>query len=190
MKYHRTFHIQATHFNDFQDYATIWPIFAPNQTFVDDFKTKNCELFIQQWGNEMVTEIPLNQLARLLTSCHGHNFRIDVVFELDDIDISSWLVSDNDLTALVMEWDNCNLSMLPEFLCRRIRATTENMVTTLMAKIIGAMWHGDLEVEEAGDDQLLKLTVTIWETDSIHASDTVSFDPIDACCEISERFKL
>lgn len=118
MRYNRVFKLQAAHFNALHTYYAVW-----------------------DWtkGGVMLQE----QVLRCLADCHGHNFKIVVALEVEAFDVmaegaSPWIVDDASLTKLVMEWDNMNISMHPDFLKQRLRATTEAMAQVLFKKLLDA----------------------------------------------------
>lgn len=132
MQYVRTFILQAAHLNSAKAYEIIWAAASMSHFASQD-------------------------LLAAVRDCHGHNFKIEVALEGDMLIGSPWLVDDVTLTALVMEWDNTNLSVHPDFIENRERATTENMADVLLAKLRTHLGK-----------ELVK-RVTVWETDHIYA---------------------
>lgn len=132
MRYTRTYRIQAAHFNSQTPYDVVWGL-APHI--------------------EMVTKADLLTCAR---DVHGHNFKIVLVLEGECGD-DDWLVDDVSLEAVVMEWENTNLSMHRDFVDQRYRATTERMAEVLLRKLRGRF------------RELIK-RVDVYENDDIHAT--------------------
>lgn len=130
MHYIRTFHIQAAHFNSERAYQAAWEFAAQEEV------------------------APL-EIVHALTDVHGHNFKIVVTLK-GTLNGKPWLVDDVALAGVVMEWDNTNLSMHPDFLDEHCRATTERMAETLLDKLRVAFGDG---VER----------VVVHETDCIFA---------------------
>lgn len=116
VSYNRTFVIQASHFGSIQAYEQAWTL-----------------LDLAQHNIMVATNIP--SVIAAMTDIHGHNFKIDVV--VGDVlgDHESWLISDVDLEAIVMEWNNVNLSLHRDFAATRMRATTERMASILVSKL-------------------------------------------------------
>src|SRR5262245_32024750 len=116
MIYDRTFRISSSHFNSEETYKFVW---------------------------DLVEKPPPSSLPRVDVICalkdsHGHNFRIVVSLERPLIGNDQWIVDDEQLSNVVMGWNNINLSMHNDFLNTRIRATTENMARLLVTKLIKA----------------------------------------------------
>lgn len=135
MRYVRTFHIQAAHFNNEKAYATAWALVGAK-------------------GGLVIVDV-LNALRDV----HGHNFKIVVACDGAGPDASGkpWLIDDEQLTHVVMNWDNVNLSMHRDFIEDRCRATTEAMAERLLAKLRGVF------------GQTLIASVTVHETENIYA---------------------
>ena len=87
-------------------------------------------------------------LWQCLQRTHGHNFEVVVSVEGAQIDESGYLVDDERITSAVMAWDNCNLSVHPDFFGRGLRATTENMVRLLIEKLRPLASAGEVQVYE------------------------------------------
>lgn len=117
MKYERKFTLQACHFNDEDGY----------EVYREAVKEQESKPWV------MLDLI----FRRVLPKIHGHNFEVTVTAEggFPASDKANWLVSDTKLEAIVREWDNCNLSVHPDFDGRGIRATTENMACGLWGKL-------------------------------------------------------
>lgn len=111
MNYVRTFILQACHFNGEREYELYRSAFSLETTSIELVRT---------------------MLYQCLAGSHGHNFEVTVDL-FGALDGSTWLVDDAVLTPLVMAWDNCNLSVHPDFY--DMRATTENMADQLAYKI-------------------------------------------------------
>jgi 6-pyruvoyl-tetrahydropterin synthase len=135
MVYRRTFRFAAAHFNSLWAYQRVW-----------DVGPQGCGFTVEQ-------------LMRLLGDIHGHNFRVELVLQGIFGRDESWLVDDVVLDKIVMEWANTNLSVHPDFVKRRLRATTEQMALVLYDKLVGRL-HGLPHVE----------AVTVYETDDISAT--------------------
>jgi len=135
MKYVRTFTLQSAHLNSAHAYQILWDA-ADNK------------------GGRVAAADVLDAML----ACHGHNFKI--VVELAGVKPINvpWLVDDVRLTSIVMSWDNVNLSVHPDFLNFRLRATTENMAAVLIDKLRDAL----------GNAALVK-SVTVHETADIYA---------------------
>lgn len=104
--YHRTFHLQSSHFNSRKSYETVWEI-------VDCFdKRKDLH-------------VPTDEILAAFKDIHGHNFKVQVNVVGEKLDNEGFLVDDVQLARIVMAYDNCNLSMLPGFLLHKRRASTE-----------------------------------------------------------------
>lgn len=130
MRYKRRFKLQAAHFNSDWSYKRVW-----------------------------ATAITAADARQLLTHIHGHNFTIDVVLD-GSFGVgrpAAWLVDDVELSNVVMEWDNTNLSMHVDFLDDKVRATTENMARILFGKLL--IKFGPIAK-----------SVTVYETDQICAT--------------------
>lgn len=151
MIYHREFTLQAAHFNNEETY-------------------NNYETALKILEGEEQSTVSYYHAGRLLNTClrslHGHNFKvtIDARGEFHG-DPKSWtgvnyLVDDYELSNMVMEWDNTNLSVLKEFFEAGRRATTEGMVAVLLLRLKNR-WPG------------LSWKVSVQETDSISAVDFV-----------------
>lgn len=100
----------------------------------------------------------------LLKDIHGHNFRIDVEIRTHFVEnefnpSKAWLVDDEKLMNIVMAWDNMNVSMHPDFLDKKLRATTENMAIVLLLKLREAQIY----------TQKVNIRVRVHETDDIYA---------------------
>jgi 6-pyruvoyl-tetrahydropterin synthase len=135
MNYYRTFHISASHFNSRKAYETYWALRDSDGVLV--LPTKG-------------------DLLLAFQEIHGHNFKIEV-HAAGQLNREGWVVSDLDVEKIVMQWNNKNLSTLPEFTDGRIRATTENMVVMLTEKL-----------KDKFDD--ISWSVKIHETPDVSAS--------------------
>lgn len=143
MEYHREFNLQIAHFNNARAY----------------------ELYenIAREGESPFRSVTL--MRELLKLIHGHNLKIVVELEgytYKEIKGDDWigvgfLVDDAELEKIVMEWDNTNLSVLPEFFGKGKRATTEEIADTLCSKIFYKWIH------------LASVQVSVWETPLISA---------------------
>lgn len=103
----------------------------------------------------------------MLSCIHGHNFRIEIEIHAPIYERNAdWVVDDAELQRIVAEWDGKNLSVHPDFLTPRIRATTENMADILLNKLINKV-----------KGSKLAFTVTVHETDEISASKSAMAPP-------------
>lgn len=137
MKYQRTFEIHAAHFNRDLPYKHIW-------------------------GMSNSDTLSKPTMLGLLCDIHGHNFKIDIeLFSTNFIPKIGWLVDDEELARVVNEWHGQNLSVHPDFLDQKIRATTENMAAVLFNKLatrFGNTWNS------------MGVTITVHETDGVSAA--------------------
>lgn len=131
--YERTFRFSASHFNSLPAYQAAWKI-AEKQV------------------------ISVEQQFMAMHQIHGHNFRVVVTIS-GEIEEGAWLIDDVRLEKCVMEWNNQNLSLHPDFLDTLDRATTENMARVLKAKLTKLIDNEDVHVRQ----------VTVFETDDIFA---------------------
>lgn len=115
ISYERLFIIQAAHFNDVA------------------YQVR--ERALRAW--EIADWLSVRELWKeVCLETHGHNFEIKVSITGQPRSLrESWIVDDAELAKIVMAWDNKNLSMLPEFAERDLRATTENMAVLLQSRI-------------------------------------------------------
>lgn len=143
MEYKRTFRFSAAHFNELWCYQTVWEL-------------------------DMCTPDRAG-LLRLLSEVHGHNFFVVVtvvgMMDIDEAQVSDWLIDDLALEKVVMEWANINLSVHPDFMSIRARATTERMAAILLRKL-RAKFSRHVHVRG----------VEVWETDDIVASTGDHYD--------------
>jgi len=115
LSYHRSFRIQAAHFNG------------------NGYKYFHGATESARQGK---WESAYTQLMNLLPYQHGHDFKIEVDLHGEPrVATENWLIDDVALTEIVMRWDNTNLSVQDEFLSKGLRATTENMAKVLHGKI-------------------------------------------------------
>lgn len=127
--YYRSFNLTSSHFNG-QDCYDIW------------------------WSKSYMHDV--EALHYLIKNIHGHNFKIEIYIEAV-LNEQNFVVMDEDLEAMVMKWNNVNLSVLPEF-GEGNRATTELMSETLA-----------LQIKDLVGDRTITLHVTVWETEEIFA---------------------
>ena len=150
MIYHREFMISSCHFNGADIYRAYRELTEPSIQ-VDELRL-----------------IRLQMLAfQVLVGTHGHNFKIVVEIEDHFEPQNDYLVDDVLIEALVMQWDNTNLSVHKDF--KGLRATTENVAHLLSRKIMLLLWPS---VKARGDiDEFVgpTITVTVHETDQIYA---------------------
>jgi len=131
--YARTFEISACHFNGTATYDRYQEALA---------------------GGPSAAKL----LRAVLADCHGHNFVIDVTVRGHAVqrtgELHAYLVSDAELEQVVREWDRTNLSVHPDFVSRRARATTEMMAAILAEKLathFGARLEWEVRVHETRD---------------------------------------
>lgn len=156
MIYTRTFVIQAAHFND-----AAYNLRARALGHAEDAD----KLLSHNVANlELKQAIVLWQMVA--EESHGHNFKIVVTVSGEPVSKrENWIIDDVRLAKMVLEWDNKNLSMLPEFAERDLRATTENMAHVLAQRIKRLLRVDDNE----GTDPP-QIEVQVHETDLICAT--------------------
>lgn len=117
-EYIRNFVLQASHFNNAEVYEVYSEAFAAKE------KGLLGEAFIK--------------MQEVLTKTHGHNFEVKVKVLAQDFKITKgtpYFIKDEDLSELIGGFDNTCLSILPEFLNRGVRATTEEMCVVFKEKV-------------------------------------------------------
>jgi len=124
VKYIRRYRLQSCHFND--------------QSTYDSYEMATARLVEDV---EQVSKVELRMALQQALSCakdtHGHNFLIEIeVGGQFGHHGQDWLVSDMEMEALVLQWDNTNLSTHPDFEGKR--ATTEWMAALLREKLLDA----------------------------------------------------
>ena len=143
MIYKRQFWVQAVHFNGALAYEKYF------QALEDEKHGR----WLDGYRN----------LKHCLGDVHGHNFLIEIEAKgpLEALDsgpegwgTASFLVDDFELEKVIQEWGNKNLSILPEFVEKKLRATTEAMAEILGIKLANKWPH-------------LKFKITIHETNMI-----------------------
>lgn len=139
MRYNRMFHFSAAHFNSSEAYQMLWASMDQKGGYID-----------------------MEKLRFLLTGIHGHNFKVEVSVIADMQQGASWLIDDVALAGVVMRWDNLNLSMHPDFLNTKQRATTENMASILLHEIMESLALLRLPTP-------YQIDVKVYETDDIYA---------------------
>lgn len=140
MRYSHTFLVQAAHFNGQKSYDLLQSM---------------------REGSNLTVQA----MKELLRDVHGHNFQIEVTVESEVFDPEqAFVLDDIEMQKIVMEWNNTNLSVHPDFMdaqnegeTKGIRATTENMAALLSNKIANLLEEGSVEV-------------IVHETDEIYAS--------------------
>jgi 6-pyruvoyl-tetrahydropterin synthase len=135
MIYSHTYTIQCAHFNNAETYEFFGHI-------------------------RQQESVPLASVIELLQDMHGHNFTIVITLEGNCGEDRRWLIEDEVMTAIVMQWHNCNITLHADFFnitmpLRRI--TTELMAEVLCQKLC----------EELAGDTLC--TVRVYETPEIFA---------------------
>lgn len=140
MNYTRTIVIQAAHFNREETYRLLE-------------QANKCE-------DEWLFRDAVDLWKQIAADCHGHNFQITI--ELDGSRSegeSMFLAADEDVYALVMEWNSTNLSLLEDFRKNNARATTEWMAHILVQKLPSVC-----------TDNVEHIKVTVAENNMISAS--------------------
>lgn len=120
MKYKRDIYLQSCHFNGLQEYEDYEK--ALNDHNLGNYASSS-QLFKQ-----------------CLLGTHGHNFKVSIEANGPmSKQIDKWggcfLIDDIELVELVLQWNNKNVSVLPEFFDMGLRATTENMAKVLLHKL-------------------------------------------------------
>jgi 6-pyruvoyl-tetrahydropterin synthase len=115
--YHRTFHISIAHFNDQFPYVLAWSMAS------DKLHQRTCA-----YTND--------EVLAMMHKCHGHDLKVEVLVEGFMEEGDDWLVDDPEMESVVKAWDNCNVSLHPDFLKKQLRATTENMARLLQEKMV------------------------------------------------------
>lgn len=121
LSYSRTITIQACHFNGEQTYRAL--------DEADSLQDEHGHLKLLR---------ALDLWKEIASDCHGHNFKITVYAEgpIPKSGEASFLIADEELTEMIMKWEGCNLSLLPEFREIKARATTEWMARLLIPKVL------------------------------------------------------
>lgn len=162
MIYHRTFKISAAHFNSTKAYQLLWA-FRDWSLSGKSLDRKSMEMGVLEWARD----------------CHGHNFKIEVAIAAELS--ADWLIDDIELEKTVMEWNNINISIHPDFLELNLRATTENMALILSRKIAILMTsHLNARVQDGAF-----VHVKVHETDDIYAE--FETEVVDAAKVIAEE---
>lgn len=101
----------------------------------------------------------LAALQDCLRDSHGHNFEIEIECSVRHLDAQRFVVEDEKLVALVLKWDNTNLSVHPDFAGGR--ATTEAMAQVMAERVRRELlgWAADAVVR-----------VSVWERPEICAT--------------------
>jgi 6-pyruvoyl-tetrahydropterin synthase len=130
LNYRTTFKFSAAHFNSRKTYETYWALVNGQRPNDDELK------------------------AAFLDS-HGHNFKveIDATGEQDE---EGWIIDDVAMAKMIKPYDGINLSVLPEFVEKKERSTTENLATHIKRKLHD-QWPD------------VHFVVRVWETDDIYA---------------------
>jgi len=139
MRYTRTFTFSAAHFNGERTYQNYY-------TWLDWIECRNVLS-----RDEAITLIDL-----VLRDCHGHDFKVEID-AAGKPDARGILVLDEELEQQVKRWDRTNISIMPEFVERRCRATTEAMAEDL---------HGRLMLLYPN----VTFTVKVWEVPDLYAT--------------------
>jgi 6-pyruvoyl-tetrahydropterin synthase len=147
MQYNRTYHFQAAHFNSRQAYETAWAVVD----FIDAQKNSKAEKL-----GEFPQGITIYSVLQALTNVHGHNFKI-VVDLRGEVESEGWLCDDVRLEKIVMRYAGKNISLHPDFLISRDRATTELIADKMRRHIIDEFPF------------MTHVGVTVYETDDIFA---------------------
>lgn len=148
MKYRQQYTIQACHFNGSDEYAAYHDyldlLAIPEGLGESNIKSASDAL----------------RAARLIEGCarnsHGHNFVIEIEAVGAVPPEVGFVIDEWALRDVVMEWNDTNLSMHPDFKTRR--ASTENMADIMAEKVLGI----------AGPN-VRRVTVKVWERPEICA---------------------
>ncbi len=141
MLYQRKFVLQTCHLNNQVAYNYLWQA-------IEDAKRGHYESAYDAI------------MTRVMPHTHGHNFVATIEISGEGLPRGKdYLFDDKDIEPCVREWDNTNVSIHPDFLKLRHRATTERMAEKLRAKIIALVpsdFHVKVSVEERNE---IKATV-------------------------------
>ncbi len=111
MQYDRTFKFSASHYGPWH-HAMVWKAIQEDHMSAKD-------------------------LMLLMSKLHGHNWKVRVSFEYEQSESDTvYGVWDEDIEAVVMEWNNCNLSMHPDFFQQKWISSTEVTAETLANKLL------------------------------------------------------
>jgi 6-pyruvoyl-tetrahydropterin synthase len=143
MRYQRTYHFQAAHFNSRSAYETAWAVVAQTEK-------KDASL------GELPNQVTIFSIYQALCNVHGHNFKVVVDLE-GGTTTEGWLLDDVALENIVMRYAGKNISMHPDFLMQKKRATTELIAAYLYSMIDEAF------------PQVRVVSVKVHETDDIFA---------------------
>lgn len=110
--YERQFKFFAAHFNNGPVYDLLHKTLAKKDTLLVECRS---------------------DILNIMYQTHGHNYTVDVVIEGGTT--NEYLVADEDITDIVMVFENINMSVSEHFLLRRLRATTENMAAYYVKEI-------------------------------------------------------
>ncbi len=142
MIYKRTFWVQASHFNNAETYIT--------------WRDAQQSVKSGDW------ESACKQVASVLKDCHGHNFKVEVETHGDTT------IDNKKLKDIIQEWDNTNLSILPEFDeglgddHMSLRWMCESLLGKLYEKFGQLVQRGSITAQA-------KFKVRIWETPFTYA---------------------
>lgn len=119
MIYERKFILQAAHFNSGNTY-----------------KNYRDALTLRSLGVEHHADA-FDLLKEVLNDLHGHNFEVKIIVDskFNMTSANPYVIDDDVLSKIVLEWDNKNLSTLEDFEFQNMRATTESMAQILKEKI-------------------------------------------------------
>lgn len=112
-KYERTVHFQASHFNDDGGY-NLW--------------------------REAHAERSFDKAVACMHLVHGHNFVCRIEGWQDEAAPQRFIFDDQEAEAIVMEWNDVNISVLPEFDggLSDVRVSLERMCDRLIEKLRAA----------------------------------------------------
>lgn len=143
--YKRWFRVQASHFNGAGTYDT-WA-------------------WAKAHAMQGAYEAAYEDAVSVLRDSHGHNFGVYVEAESVGLDEGSvggaFVLDDEALEAVVMEWNNTNLSVHSDFEAWGNRVSTELMAQVLAEKVLTRF------------PRVCRCTVRVSETPDIEAECTV-----------------
>jgi 6-pyruvoyl-tetrahydropterin synthase len=154
MNYNKTVIISVAHFNDQDTYEQYDAAIAA--------LNKSAVLLTRNNPTDAVEKLmgAYNHLHQVLKSQHGHDFKVKVSAFSATLDPRSFVVDDEKLTRIIMQWDRCKVTLHHDFsehLKRGTRISTELMVVVLKEKLSKEWPETSFKVE-------------IWEGDNISVS--------------------
>lgn len=143
MRYVRTYAFSAAHFNSRRSYETAWSIVAAHE--------------MKDEGKPFPD---LTSICRMMRDVHGHNFKCEVAIDGNHLENKEgWIVDDVALEKAIMEYAGINVSMHPDFMTIKARATTEVLAQAIFDRVM-ALLEGT---------SATCVHVKLWETDDIYA---------------------